>query len=100
MENEITLSSEELIHYVRNDVEVYDILEISYNRIFIPAEVIDIEHEIDENDVESLNVVLQIKGELLNDTIHLDLIEIKEDIIEVRHINKAEELVVIVVEDT
>ena len=100
MENEITLSSEELIHYVRNDVEVYDILEISYNRIFLPAEVIDIEHEIDENDVESLNVVLQIKGELLNDTIHLDLIEIKEDIIEVRHINKAEELVVIVVEDT
>jgi hypothetical protein len=100
MENEITLSSEELIHYVRNDVEVYDILEISYNRIFLPAEVIDIEHEIDENDVERLNVVLQIKGELLNDTIHLDLIEIKEDIIEVRHINKAEELVVIVVEDT
>jgi hypothetical protein len=100
MENEITLSSEELIHYVRNDVEVYDILEISYNRIFLPAEVIDIEHEIDENDVERLNVVLQIKGELLNDTIHLDLMEIKEDIIEVRHINKAEELVVIVVEDT
>ena len=100
MENEITLSSEELIHYVRNDVEVYDILEISYNRIFLPAEVIDIEHEIDENDVERLNVVLQIKGELLNDTIHLDLIEIKEDIIEVRHINKAEELVVIVVENT
>ena len=100
MENEITLSSEELIHYVRNDVEVYDILEISYNRIFLPAEVIDIEHEIDENDVERLNIVLQIKGELLNDTIHLDLIEIKEDIIEVRHINKAEELVVIVVEDT
>jgi len=100
MENEITLSSEELIHYVKNKVEVYDILEISYNRIFLPAEVIDVEHEVDENDVESLNVVLQLKGELLNDTIQLDLFEIKEDIIEVRHINKAEELVVIVVEDT
>jgi hypothetical protein len=100
MENEITLSSEELIHYVKNKVEVYDILEISYNRIFLPAEVIDVEHEVDENDVESLNVVLQLKGELLNDTIQLDLFEIKEDIIEVRHINKADELVVIVVEDT
>jgi hypothetical protein len=100
MENEITLSSEELIHYVKNKVEVYDILEISYNRIFLPAEVIDVEHEVDENDVERLNVVLQLKGELLNDTIQLDLFEIKEDIIEVRHINKAEELVVIVVEDT
>ena len=100
MENEITLSSEELIHYVRNDVEVYDILEISYNRIFLPAEVIDVEHEVDENDVESLNIVLQLKGELLNDTIQLNLFEIRDDIIEVRHINKAEELVVIVVEDT
>lgn len=99
MENEIILNSEEVIHYVKNEVEQYDILEISYNRIFVPAEVIDIEHEVDENDVESLNLVLQLKGELLNDTVQLDLVQIKDDLIEIRHL-KDEELVVIVVDDT
>ncbi len=98
-ENEIILNSEELIHYVKNEVKEYDILELSYNRIFLPAEVIDVEHYVDENEVESLNLVLQLTGELLNDTIQLDLVEIREDIIEVRHINKNDELTVIVVED-
>lgn len=99
MENEIILNSEEVIHYVKNEVKQYDILEISYNRIYVPAEVIDVEHIIDENDTESLNLVLQLKGELLNDTVQLDLVEIKDDIIEIRHL-KNEEVIVIVVEDT
>lgn len=99
MENEIILNSEEVIHYVKNEVEQYDILEISYNRIFVPAEVIDIEHNIDENDMESLNLVLQLKGELVNDTVQLDLVQIKDDLIEIRHV-KDEELIVIVVDDT
>lgn len=99
MEKEITLSSDELIHYVKNEVEESDIVEISYNRIFLPAEVISVEHYVDENDLESLNMVLQIRGELLNDTIQLDLVEIIEDVIEIRHIKNEDDLTVLVLED-
>jgi len=99
MEKEITLNQDELIEYVKDEVKVYDILEISYNRIFLPTEVIDVEYYVDENDVESLNLALQIKGELLNDTVQLDLVEIKEEVVEVRHIKNEDDLTVIVVED-
>ena len=97
MENEIILNSEEVMEYVKNEVSQYDILEISYNRIFVPGEVLDIEHDEEE---ESLNLLIQLKGELLNDTVQLDLFQIKNDIIEIRHIKNENELIVIVVEDT
>ncbi len=97
MENEIILNPDEVMEYVKNEVEQYDILEISYNRIFVPAEVLDVEHDEEE---ESLNLLLQLKGELLNDTVQLDLIQIKDDILEIRHIKNENELIVIVVEDT
>ena len=97
MESEIILNPDEVMEYVKNEVEQYDILEISYNRIFVPAEVLDVEHDEEE---ESLNLLLQLKGELLNDTVRLDLIQIKDDILEIRHIKNENELIVIVVEDT
>ena len=98
MENEITLNSEEVVHYVKNEVEKHDILEISYNRIFVPAEVLDVEHCV-EDEIESLNLLLQLKGELLRDTVQLDLVQIKDDIIEIRHINSEDHEVIIVVEE-
>ena len=97
MESEIILNPDEVMEYVKDEVSQYDILEISYNRIFVPAEVLDIEHDEEE---DSLNLLLQLKGELLNDTVQLDLIQIKDDIIEIRHIKNEDELTVIVVEDT
>jgi len=98
MEKEIILNTEEVVHYVKNEVEQYDTLEISYNRIYVPAEVLDIEHE-GEDEIESLNLILQLKGELLNDTVQLDLVQIKNDIIEIRHINSEDHEVIIVVKD-
>ena len=98
MEKEIILNTEEVVHYVKNEVEQYDTLEISYNRIYVPAEVLDIEHE-GENEIESLNLILQLKGELLNDTVQLDLVQIKNDIIEIRHINSEDHEVIIIVKD-
>ncbi len=98
MEKEIKLNSEEVMHYVKNEVEQYDMLEISYNRIYVPAEVLDIEIN-GEDEIESLNLLLQLKGELLNDTVNLDLVEIMHDIIEIRHTNNEDQEVIIVVED-
>ena len=96
MENEITLNTDEVLEYVKKEVKQYDTLEISYNMVYVPGEVLDIDE--DEED-ESLNLLLQLQGELLNDTVHLDLTQIKDDILEIRHINNENELVVIVVEE-
>jgi hypothetical protein len=96
MENEIVLNTNEVVEYVKNEVKQYDILEISYNRIFVPGEVLDIEHDEEE---DSLNLLLQLQGELLRDTVQLDLVQIKDDILEIRHIKSEDELIVIVVED-
>ena len=96
MENEITLNSNEVVEYVKNEVKQYEVLEISYNRIFVPGEVLDIEHDEEE---DSLTLLLQLQGELLRDTVQLDLVQIKDDILEIRHIKSEDELIVIVVED-
>lgn len=92
----MNLKSDEALEYVKNNVENYDTLEISFNRIFVPGEVLDIEIE-DDGEEESLKLMMQLNGELLNDTIQLDLVRIKDDILEIRHI-KGDESVLIVID--
>ncbi|MBE6500499.1 MAG: DUF2097 domain-containing protein [Methanobrevibacter thaueri] len=93
MVKEVEMSLEEAIEYVRNNVEVKDILEISYNRIFAPGEVLGITEE-DEVTGEGLRVGLQLTGEILNQSIEVDFKEIGEDLIEMRHIHDDEELII------
>ena len=67
------------------DHEIRDILEISYNRIFAPGEVLNIISE-DEETGEGLRVSLQLNGEILNQVVDVDFKEIKDDLLELRHI--------------
>ena len=73
------------IEYVRENVQIRDILEISYNRIFAPGEVLNIISE-DEETGEGLRVSLQLNGEILNQVVDVDFKEIKDDLLELRHI--------------
>ena len=93
MVNEITLSVDEAIEYIRNNVQIRDILEISYNRIFAPGEVLNILGE-DEETGEGLRVSLQLNGEILNQAVEIDLKEIRDDLLEVRHIKDDVETVI------
>lgn len=93
MVEEIEMTLEEAIEYVRNNVKVRDILEISYSRIFAPGEVLGITEE-DEVTGEGLRVGLQLTGEILNQCIEVDFNEIGEDLIEMRHIQDDKELVI------
>lgn len=95
MEKEINLKSDEALDYIKNNVENYDTLEISFNRIFIPGEVLDMEIN-DDGDDESLILMLQLNGELLNDTIQIDLVRIKDDILEIRHIKNDGSILIVV----
>lgn len=79
------MSAGEAIEYVRENVQIRDILEISYNRIFAPGEVLNIISE-DEETGEGLRVSLQLNGEILNQVVDVDFKEIKDDLLELRHI--------------
>ncbi|MGO9387981.1 MAG: DUF2097 domain-containing protein [Methanobacterium sp.] len=93
MEEELILKADEALDYVRNNVEIFDVLELSYNRVFVPAEVIDIDRDTEN----SLNLMLQMNGEIINDTVELDLVEVKDELLEIRHI-RDDKLTIIVVE--
>ena len=90
-EDEMTL--EEAIEYVRNEVHVTDVFEVSYNRIFAPGEVLGITEE-DEVTGEGLRVGLQLTGEILNQSIEIDLNEIGDDLLEIRHIHDGKEVII------
>lgn len=96
MEKEINLNSEEVLDYLKENVEEYDILEISYNRIYAPGEVLNMEI-VEGEGIESFEITMQLNGELLSDTVQIDLIELKDDIIEIRHV-KGEKVTIIVVD--
>ena len=87
------MTLEEAIEYVRNEVHVTDVLEISYNRIFAPGEVLGITEE-DEVTGEGLRVGLQLTGEILNQSIEVDFNEIGEDLLEMRHIHDGKEVII------
>jgi hypothetical protein len=97
MEEEIILKTDEVIEYLKDNVEEHDTLEISYNRIYAPGTVLGISLD-DIDGEENLLIRIHLNGELVNDTVEVNIHAIKDDIIEIRHI-KGEEETVIVVEE-
>ena len=93
MVEEIEMTFDEAVEYIRNNVHVRDILEVSYNRIFAPGEVLGITEE-DEVTGEGLRVAMQLNGEILNQSIEIDFKQIADDLIELRHIHDDKELVI------
>ena len=93
MAEEILMSVDDAIEYVRNNVEVGDTLEISYNRIFAPGEVLGITEE-DEETGEGLRVNMQLNGEILNQAVEIDFKEIYDDLIEMNHITDDKEVTI------
>lgn len=93
MVKEVQMTIDEAIEYVRNNVHVNDVLEVSYNRIFAPGEVLGITEE-DEVTGEGLRVGLQLTGEILNQSIEIDLNEIGDDLLEMRHVHDGDETII------
>ena len=93
MVEELQMTVEEVVEYVRNNVKVNDTLEISYNRIFAPGDVLGITEE-DEVTGEGLRIGLQLNGEILNQAVEIDLKEIADDLLEIRHIHVDKDTVI------
>ena len=80
MVEEVQMTFDEALEYVKSNVEVGDILEISYNRIFAPGDVLGITEE-DEETGEGLRVNLQLNGEILNQAVEIDFKEIYDELV-------------------
>ena len=93
MIKEVEMTFDEAVEYVRNNVHVRDTLEISYNRIFAPGEVLGFTEE-DDFTGEGFRVGLQLNGEILNQSVEIDFKEIEDDLIEMRHITDDKELII------
>ena len=93
MAEELLMSVDDAIEYVRNNVKVGDTLEISYNRIFAPGEVLGFTEE-DEETGEGFRVGLQLTGEILNQAVEVDLHEIADDLLEIRHVHDDDEIII------
>ncbi|MCQ2971890.1 MAG: DUF2097 domain-containing protein [archaeon] len=93
MVEEVQMEYKDVVEYVRNEVKIGDILEVSYNRIFAPGEVLGILQE-DEETGEGLRVSLQLTGKILNQAVEIDLKDFEEDLIELHHITDDKDLVI------
>ena len=95
MEKELTMDCDEAIEYIKNNVKTYDNLELSYNKVYTPGEVIGIETEC-LKDRETCSVMVHVIGDTLSSTIEVDLEEVKDDLIEIRHTPKGQEDVTVI----
>ncbi|MEA4956419.1 hypothetical protein SDC9_17862 [bioreactor metagenome] len=85
--NELEMDCDKAIEYIKENVRVYDILELSYNRVFTPGEVLNIDTS-EYNGKNGLKVVIHVSEETFTSTVEVDLEEVKEELIEVIHIPK------------
>ncbi|HMK53301.1 MAG TPA: DUF2097 domain-containing protein [Methanobacteriaceae archaeon] len=98
MVKNMTMDCEEAIEYIKTNVKTYDNVELSYNRVFTPGEVINIDTCVLRDGKKSCTVMVNIKGDTLSTTVDVDLEEIKYDLIEVRHIPQEGEEILIVID--
>lgn len=87
MEKTLTMNCEEAMEYIKENVEIYDVLELSYHRVFTPGEVLCIDTE-DRHGKKSFRVMIQVAGDLVSQSVEVDLEEVKDDLVEIRHIPK------------
>ena len=94
---ELKMDCDEAIDYIKKNVKVYDVLELSYNRVFTPGEVLNIDTS-EYNGKEGLKVIIHVSEETFTSTVEVDLEEVRDDLIEVIHIpkDKNEEIVILI----
>ena len=88
MVKNLTMDCDEVIEYVKKNVKPYDKVEMSYNRVFTPGEVINVETCVLKGGRKSCTVVVHLDGDTIHTTVDIDLEKIKYDLIEVRHCPK------------
>jgi len=95
MKEEIILKSDKALEYVKLNVKKEDILELSYNRVFAPGEVLDVMVE-EEFGEEEVIVSLHLNGDLVSDIVTVNLNDIQDDLLEIGHITDEKETIIVI----
>lgn len=95
MKEEIILNPEKALEYVRSNVKKDDVLELSYNRIYAPGDVIDVSVE-DCFGEDNIIVSLHLNGDLVNNVVRVNLNDIEDDLLEIGHITDKKETIIVI----
>jgi hypothetical protein len=97
MVKEMKMDCDLAIEYIMENVKENDRLELSYNRVFTPGEVLNIDKS-HYHGKKGTKVLIHVMEGTSSSTVEVDLEEIKDDLIEINHTPKNGEEVVILID--
>ncbi|MDR2873270.1 MAG: DUF2097 domain-containing protein [Methanobrevibacter sp.] len=97
MVKEMKIDCDLAIDYVINNVKQYDRLELSYNRIFTPGEVLNVDTS-EYDGKKGAKVVIHVSEDTYTSTVEVDLEKVKDELIEINHFpkNGGEEVIILI----
>lgn len=91
MEKEqVIIQEDNLKEFIIENFKENALLEISYNRVFIPGKIL----YVDEN----ANITLQLMGELLNQRVDINIEEVKSELVEIVYTYEEKSIVICIVD--
>ncbi len=84
----IIVDESKLEDYIINNFREGAIVEISYNRVFVPGKIIHV--------YDDATLTIQLLGELLNQRVDINISEVKHELIEIVYTYEDESIKVIV----
>ena len=94
---QLKLTTQEAVKYLRENVEVHDKIEISYNRIFAEGEVLNMDFS-EYFGEPGFKMLVSLDESQIGSTVEIDIYEVEDDIREFGHFpKKGEEVDVTVI---
>ncbi len=81
---ELELTTPEAVNYLKENLKIHDVLEISYNRIFAEGEVLNVDFS-KYFGKPGFKLLISLDESELGATVEIDVYEVEEDIIEFVH---------------
>ena len=81
---ELELTTQEAVNYLKENLKIHDVLEISYNRIFAEGEVLNVDFS-KYFGKPGFKLLISLDESDLGATVEIDVYEVEEDIIEFVH---------------
>ncbi|RAP53989.1 MAG: hypothetical protein BZ137_04670 [Methanosphaera sp. rholeuAM130] len=89
--SDITIKEDELNDFIIENFREDSLVEISFNRVFIPGILLNI------NDEDNLILTLRLQGELLHQTVDVNIDEIKGELVEIRCTHEDNEINLVII---
>lgn len=84
---ELILTTKDAVNYLKENVDIHDRIEISYNRIFAEGEILNMDFS-EYYGKPGFKMLISLDESHLGATVEIDVYEVEEDIIEFNHYPK------------